>query len=47
MKSMKQAANFKMRGKITMRCHCRCCEVFNPKWAYRMKMAAKDIKELL
>jgi hypothetical protein len=46
MKSMKQAANFKMRGKLTMRCRCGCCEVFNPKWSERLKEAAKEIKQV-
>jgi len=43
MKSMKSAANFKLRGKLRMMCQCGCCEVYNPTWTERLKEAKKEV----
>ncbi len=37
-------ANSKLRGKRTHLLSCRCCMLFNPKWAERMKEAKTEIR---
>jgi hypothetical protein len=38
------AANCKLKGKLTQRLICGCCDLYNWKWQEKVKLANQDIR---